>query len=187
MLLDRLLRQGAMTEIVGPLSSGRTSALTLCLRAVTRGGGLAALVDVDHAFDPRSAAAGGVDLHRVLWVRGEGGRPNALKAVDLLARCPGFALVALDVGETPPRLPLAAAFRLRQAVRRSGVALLVIGSRRVVGGAAALSLHARRDRLAWAGPGPVPRRLAGMRSGLHVVRKQGAPWPATAEGLWWTA
>jgi len=187
MLVDRLLRQGAMTEIVGPLSSGRTSALTLCLGVVTRGGGLAALVDVDHAFDPRSAAAGGVDLRRVLWVRAEGGRPRALKAVDLLARCPGFALVALDVGESPPRLPLAAAFRLRQAARRSGVALLVIGSRRVVGGAAALSVHTQRDRLAWAGPGPVPRRLAGMRSGLHVVRKQGAPWPATVERLWWTA
>jgi len=176
-----------MTEIVGPLSSGRTSTLTLCLRAVTRRGGLAALVDVDHAFDPRSAAAAGVDLGRVLWVRAEGRRRSALEAVDLLARCPGFALVALDVGESPPRLPLAAAFRLRQAARRSGVALLVLGSRPVVGGAAALSVLTRRDRLAWAGPGPVPRRLVGMRSGLHVVRKQGAPWPAPVERLWWTA
>ena len=75
-----------------------------------------------------------------------------------------------------PGLPLDAAFRLRQAARRSGVALLVLGARRVVGGAAALSVRTRRDRLAWAGPGPIPRRLAGMRTGLHVVRKQGAPW-----------
>ena len=188
MLVDRLLRQGAMTELVGPLSSGRTSVLTLCLRAVTRRGAFAALVDVDHAFDPGSAAAAGVELSRVLWVRGEGRRHDALKAVDLLARCPGFALVALDVGESPPRVPLDAAFRLRQAARRSGVALLVIGARRVVGGAAALSVQTRRDRLAWVGPGPMPRRLAGMRTGLHVVRKQGAPWPgADTESLWWTA
>ena len=187
MLVDRLLRQGAMTELVGPLSSGRTSALTRCLRTVTRGGGLTALVDVDHAFDPRSAAAAGVDLRRVLWVRGEGRRRDALEAADLLVRCPGFALVALDVGDAPPRLSLGAAFRLRLAARRSGVALLVVGSRRVVGGAAALSVRTWRDSLAWAGPGPVPRRLAGMRTGLQVVRKQGAPWPAEAERLWWTA
>jgi hypothetical protein len=187
MLLDRLLRQGAMTELVGPLSSGRTSALLRCLRTATRRGGLAALVDVDHVFDPRSAADAGVELRRLLWVRSEGRRREALKAVDLLARCPGFALVALDVGESPPRLAVSAAFRLRLAARRSGVALLVVGSRRVVGGAAALSVGTRRGRLAWTGPGVLPSRLAGMRTGLHVVRKQGAPWPGEAEDLWWTA
>ena len=187
MLVDRLLRQGAMTELVGPLSSGRTSVLTLCLRSVTRRGAWAALVDVDHAFDPGCAAAAGVELSRMLWVRGEGRRADALKAVDLLARCPGFALVVLDVGESPPRLPLDAAFRLRQAARRSGAAVLVLGARRVVGGAATLSVRTRRDRLAWSGSGPVPHRLAGMRTGLHVVRKQGAPWPAETEHFWWTA
>ena len=187
MLVDQLLRQGAMTELVGPLSSGRTSLLTLCLRDVTRHGRLAALVDTDHAFDPVGAAAAGVELRHVLWVRAEGQRRRALKAADLLARCPGFALVALDVGESPPRLSLGAAFRLRLAARRSGVALLVVGARRVVGGAAALSIAARRDRLAWAGPGPVPRRLAGMRSEFHLVRKQGAPATTEAERLWWTA
>jgi hypothetical protein len=187
MVVDRLLRQGAITELIGPRSSGRTSALTRCLRTITRGGGLAALVDVDHAFDPGSAAAAGVELRRVLWVRSEGRRRDALAAVDLLARCPGFALVALDVGESPPRLSLGAAFRLRQAARRSGVALLVVGSHRIVGGAAALSVRVRREGLAWAGPGAMPRRLAGMRTGLHVVRKQGAPWPGEAGRLWWTA
>lgn len=187
MLVDSLLRQGALSELVGSLSSGRTSVLTLCLRAVTRRGALAALVDVDHVFDPLTASEAGVDLRRLLWVRGEGRRSDALRAADLLARCPGFALVALDVGDSPPRLPLAAAFRLRMAARRSGVALLVIGSRRVVGGAAAVSVHTRRDRLAWAGPGPTPRRLAGMRTGLQILRKQGAPSAAAAEHLWWTA
>jgi hypothetical protein len=187
MLVDRLLRQGAMTELVGPLSSGRTSLLTLCLRHVTRRGGLAALVDTDHAFDPVGAAAAGVDLRRVLWVRAEGRRRIALKAADLLARCPGFALVALDVGESPPRLSVGAAFRLRLAARRSGVALLVVGARRVVGGAAALSVAARRDRLAWAGSAAAPRRLAGMRSEFHLVRKQGAPVAPAADHVWWSA
>jgi len=39
------------------------------LREVTRRGGLAALVDTDHVFDPRGAARAGVELSRVLWVR----------------------------------------------------------------------------------------------------------------------
>jgi recombination protein RecA len=186
MLVDRLLRQGAMTELVGPLSSGRTSVLTLCLRTITRRGALAALVDVDHAFDPASAAEAGVDLRRLLWVRSEGRRRDALRAVDLLARCPGFTLVALDVGESPPRLSLGAAFRLRQAARRSRIALLVVGSRRVIGGAATLSVQTRRERLAWIGPGLSCRRLGGMRTGLQVVRAQGAPASLGSRRLWWT-
>jgi len=187
MLVDRLLRQGAMTELVGPLSSGRTSLLTLCLRDVTRRGALAALVDTDHAFDAAGAAAAGVELSRVLWVRAEGHRRHALKAADLLTRCPGFALVVLDLGESPPRLSVGGAYRLRLAARRSGVALLIVSARRVVGGAAVLAVAARRDRLAWTGPGPLPRRLAAMRSEFHLVRKQGAPSAAGAERLWWTA
>jgi recombination protein RecA len=186
MLLDRLLRQGAITEVVGPLSSGRTSLLTHCLRQATRRGGAVALIDTDHVFDPVSAATAGVDLRRVLWVRCEGRRPDALKAADLLARCPGFAVVALDVGDSPPRLSVAAAFRLRLAARRSGVAFVVVGSRRIVGGAAALSVRTRCERLAWAGQGNIPRRLAGMRTGLQLVRKQGAPSSGVLERVWWT-
>jgi len=187
MLIDRLLRQGAITEVIGTLSSGRTSLLTRCLREITRRGGAAALIDADHVFDPASAASAGVDLRRVLWVRCEGRRQAALKAADLLARCPGFAVVALDVGDSPPRLSLAAAFRLRLAARRSGVALVVIGSRRIVGGAAALSVQTRRERLAWIGRGRAPRRLAGMRTGLQLIRKQGAGCSTAVERLWWTA
>lgn len=187
MLVDRLLRQGAMTELVGGLSSGRTSMLTLCLRAATSRGGLAALVDVDHAFDPGGAAAAGVDLHRVLWVRTEGQRRDALKAIDLLVRCPGFVLVALDAGDSPPRVSLGAAFRLRMAARRSRVAVLIVSGRRIVGGAASLAVHTRRDRLAWAGPSPMPRRLAGMRTDLQILRNQGVPGREATERVWWTA
>jgi hypothetical protein len=186
MLVDGLLRQGALTELVGPLSSGRTSLLIRCLRTVTRRGGLAALVDVDHAFDPRSAAAAGVALHRLLWVRSNGRRRDARAAVDLLARCPGFVLVALDVGESPPRLSLGAAFRLRSAARRSGVAVLVVGARRTLGGAASLSVCTWRDGLGWVGSPRVSRRLAGMSTGLRVIRSQGAPGEPD-EQLWWTA
>src|SRR5262249_21191735 len=91
-----VLRGGDITEIVGGRSSGRTSLLVACLRDVTRHGGLAALVDADQAFDPRSAARAGVELSRVLWVRCGGRRDVALRATDVLVRCRGFALIVLD-------------------------------------------------------------------------------------------
>jgi hypothetical protein len=148
-----------------------------CLRDHTLAGAVVALVDADQAFDPTSASRAGVDLRRLLWVRCGGRRDVALRAADLLARCPGFALIALDVGESPPRLPLAGAFRLKLAVRRSGAALLVVGARRITGAAAALAIESARESLAWSGPGPIPTRLARMRSRLRVLR--GLPgWPA---------
>jgi hypothetical protein len=167
-LAGHLLRRGEIVEIVGRLSSGRTSLVTACLRDVTRAGAIAALVDVDQAFDPVLAERGRVDLSRLLWVRCGGRRDVALRATDLLVRCPGFALVALDLGETVPRLSIAAAFRLKLAVRRSHVALLILGRRRIAGAGAALALEARRAGLDWSGP--VPTRLRGMRTRVHLLR-----------------
>jgi hypothetical protein len=183
-----LLRAGAIVEIVGGLSSGRTSLLTTCIRDVTRAGAVAALVDVDHTFDPASAACAGVALPRLLWVRCEGRRDAALAAVDALVRCPGFALVALDVGESPPRLSMADAFRLRLSARRAGVTLLLVGRRRMAGSAAALSVATSREALTWTGPGRRPTRLAGMRTAVQVIRKQQAASPSDGGWrAWWTA
>jgi hypothetical protein len=181
-LSARLVREGAITEVVGPLSSGRTSVLIACLRDRTRVGGVVALVDADQTFDPGAAARAGLDLRRLLWVRCGGRRDLALRATDLLVRCPGFALVGLDVGESPPRLPLAGAFRLKLAARRSGVALLVIGARRITGAGASLALESAREALVWTGPDGTPTRLARMRSRLTVLRGLGCPLD-----LEWTA
>jgi len=61
--------RGGLTEIFGPSSSGRTSLLLALLAQVTAREEVCALVDASDAFDPHSAAAAGVDLKRVLWVR----------------------------------------------------------------------------------------------------------------------
>src|SRR5712691_2595531 len=121
MALGSIARVGEITEIVGRLSSGRTSLLMAVLRRATHAGAATALVDVDDAV---SAARAGVELDRLLWVRCDGRRDVALRAVDLLVRCPGFTIVGLDLGEIAPRLSLTAAFRLRLAARRSRVALV---------------------------------------------------------------
>ncbi len=185
--VDTLIRAGEITEIVGELSSGRTSLLSAALRRATRAGAAAALVDVDDVFDAVGAAVAGVDLGRVLWVRCGRRRDLALRAVDLLVRCPGFAVVGLDLGELAPRLSLAAAFRLRLAVRRSRVALLVLASRRIAGASATLAVETVQTGVDWAGPARAATRLARLRSRVSVVRARTAPTPRPLDLEWWSA
>lgn len=63
------LPRGCLTEICGPASSGRTTVLLAALAAATRRGEYCALIDASDTLDPESAAASGVELDRVLWVR----------------------------------------------------------------------------------------------------------------------
>jgi len=62
--------RGALSEIHGPASSGRTGALLALLARTTGRGALAALVDPLDRLDPSSAAAAGAELSRLLWLRG---------------------------------------------------------------------------------------------------------------------
>lgn len=185
MLPHGIVHPGEITEIVGRPSSGRTSLFAECVRVVTGRGATVAIVDTDGALDPGAMARAGVDLGRVLWVRCEGHRQVALRALVLLVRCPGFGLVGLDVGELVPRLSLAAAFRLRLAVRRSGAALVIVAGRRIAGAGASLAIETIRRAVDWSGPGPVPTRLAGMRTEFRVLRARG-PWsPGGRKERWW--
>src|SRR5499425_847769 len=178
--------RGEITEIVGRPSSGRTSYLLACLSDVVSQGETAALVDAEETFDPRSAARAGIDLRRLLWVRCGSDRGVALRAADMLVRCPGFALVALDLGERVPRLPTTMAFRLKFAVRRTDVALLIVGRRRLTGSSAALAVETLREGIEWAGPGPAPTRLARVRTTTRVLRAlRGAPGQEPSS--WWCA
>ena len=63
------LPRGALSEIAGPASSGRTGVMLAALAEATRRQEVCALVDASDSFDPASAAAAGVDLERLLWVR----------------------------------------------------------------------------------------------------------------------
>lgn len=67
---------GALTEICGPPSSGRTSLLIATLASITQEGKACALVDVSDSFDPLSAETAGVDLRQLLWVRCNGEMPK---------------------------------------------------------------------------------------------------------------
>src|SRR5580693_580504 len=60
---------GAITEIVGTECSGRTSLALSFIAGTMRAGNVCAWVDVSDTLHPESAAAAGVDLQRLLWVR----------------------------------------------------------------------------------------------------------------------
>src|SRR5690348_7290489 len=122
--------RGAVTDIFGPASSGRTSLLLALMAQATAREEFCAVVDAGDAFDPTSAAAAGVELERVLWIRTGGNAEHALKATDFLLQAGGFGIVAMDLGDTAPetarRISLASWYRLRRAVENTPTALVVI-------------------------------------------------------------
>ncbi len=114
-----------------------------------------AWVDASDAFDPESAAANGVSLRQLLWVRCSN-HPTlstktykkldqALRATDLLLQAGGFAAIVLDLGDVAPeyamRIPLATWFRFRQAAERTRCCLLVLGRAAYAQSSAAVALE----------------------------------------------
>ena len=123
------------------------------LAGATARGEIAALVDTLDMFDVASAAACGIDLGRLLWIRGErairgwqslGGRQadpardawsavdRAIKALNLVLQAGGFGLVALDLAEVPPavvrRLPFTTWLRLQRVIEGSETACVLLGA-----------------------------------------------------------
>jgi hypothetical protein len=68
-LLDGGFPVGAISEVTGPQSSGRTGLALSFLTQQTQDERVCAWVDAGDAFDPESAAASGVSLRQLLWVR----------------------------------------------------------------------------------------------------------------------
>jgi hypothetical protein len=131
--LDAALRGGAvrghLSEIVGGVSSGKTSLAWAWLAAATSRGETVALIDAFDRCDPASAAACGIDLSRLLWVRGQalsktGGAVDpawlpgartvdgpgtmlertidrALKALNLVLQSHVCTAVVLDIADVP--------------------------------------------------------------------------------------
>jgi hypothetical protein len=138
------LPRGALSEITGPASSGRTSVMLAALAGATRRDEACALMDASDNFDPASAVAAGINLDRLLWVRcGQrsllrqdkrrsalGCLEQVLKVTDLLLQGGGFGMVVLDLGDIPPesarRVPLTSWFRFRRAVEPTATVLLVV-------------------------------------------------------------
>jgi recombination protein RecA len=81
------LPMGAISELAGSECSGRTTLALAFVAGLTQAGRVCAWVDVSDTLDPESAAASGVDLARLLWVRCGG-------AVQAGSAQPGIAVQA---------------------------------------------------------------------------------------------
>jgi len=165
-LLDGGLPVGAISEFTGPESSGRTSLALAFVAQRTAIDQMCAWVDITDAFDPESAAANGVELKHLLWVRCSNpdrlakSKPwsrldQALRATDLLLQMGGFAAIVLDLGDTAPghgnRIPLASWFRFRQAADSSRCCLIVLGKAGYAQSSAAVVLECAPARAQTAG------------------------------------
>ena len=151
--LSNGLPRGAITEITGATSSGRTSVLLSVLAQATWGDEACALIDMGDRFDPASAAYAGIALDRLLWIRCANNLERAFKATDLVLQSGGFGLVMLDMADVAAqyarRIVSSWWYRFRHAIEHTPTALAVVSQTSCVRSCASLSLELKNNSLAW--------------------------------------
>ena len=192
--LDACLRgglpRGQLSEIAGPRSSGRFSLLMRLSAAAAQRGEIAALVDTFDRFDVASAMAAGIDLDRLLWIRGQaitraqgagiGDRgalldrtlDRAIKALNLVLQAGGFGVVAIDLADVPllelKRLPFTTWLRVQRAVEGSDTACVLVTPEPLARSAGGLTLTLG-GAAQWTGSSDRSRLLRGVDVNVRVV------------------
>ena len=186
------LPRGQLSDMAGPRSSGRTTLLLQMLAAATRRGEIAALVDTFDRLDLASVVAAGVDLDRLLWIRGHaisrlqgsGLGPQsgpwalgpealvdrtierALKALNLVLQAGGFGVVALDLADASPaalrRIPFTTWLRVQRTIEGSDTACVLVAPQPLARSAGGFTL-ALAGRTQWAGQ-PTRPQASGLRA-----------------------
>jgi recA bacterial DNA recombination protein len=172
--------RGQLSEIVGARSSGCCSLLVSMMAAAMAQGELVALVDALDMLDVGSAAGAGVDLERLLWIRGhvvsnpglcrdmnQRALEQAIRALGLVLQAGNFGLVAFDAGEAPAgalkRLPFTTWLRLQRMIEGTQTVCVLVGPEPMARSSAGLTVQlgqagrSRRsslDDLASGGGGP---------------------------------
>ena len=192
-LVDACLRgglpRGQLSELTGACSSGRMTLLLQLMAAATRRGEIAALVDTLDCFDVASAAAAGVDLDRLLWIRGSdsglGTRDSsripssvdraidrALKALNLVLQAGGFGIVAIDLADVPAvtlrQIPFTTWPRVQRVIEGSDTACVLVTPEPLARSAGGLTLSLT-SRSAWAGMSDRSHVLQGIDLRVRVV------------------
>ena len=87
--------KGRIIEIYGPESSGKTTLAVHAIAQAQKAGGIAAIIDAEHAFDRTYAKALGVDLETLLISQPDNGE-QALEITDNLIRSGAIDIVVID-------------------------------------------------------------------------------------------
>jgi recombination protein RecA len=95
--------RGRVTEIFGSEASGKTTLAQHIMAETQKAGGIAASIDVEHAFDPGYAANCGVNLRDLLISQPDTGE-QALEITETLVRSGGVDVIVIDsVAALAPR------------------------------------------------------------------------------------
>ena len=145
--------RGAITEIHGTASCGRTSLMLATLAAATAGEETCAVIDCSDTFDLSSATRAGVNFDQLLWVRCNQNLEWAFKSTDLLLHGGGFGLIALSLADMPQatlrRIVSTWWFRFRRAVEDTPTVLLVMTPTACTHSCAAMALELKNESAMW--------------------------------------
>jgi recombination protein RecA len=186
--LDGGLTRGHVSEIVGDPASGRTRTLCRILAAAAARGEAVALVDTCDRFDPASAAAVGLDLSMLLWVRVGGplspravgetaGR--ALTALNLILQAGGFGVVVFDLADVPApgirQFPYTTWARLARVIEGSQTVALIVAAEHIARspGGVTIALDGGGCRAEWSGTGDRARLLRRVDTRTRIVSARG--------------
>src|SRR5574344_1472950 len=87
--------RGRIIEIYGPESSGKTTLAIHAIAEAQKAGGIAAIIDAEHAFDRFYAEKLGVDVNNLLISQPDSGE-QALEIADQLIRSSAIDIIVVD-------------------------------------------------------------------------------------------
>lgn len=87
--------KGRVIEVYGPESSGKTTLATHIIAEAQKKGGIAAIIDAEHAFDKFYAKKLGVDVDNLLIAQPDNGE-QALEIADNLIRSGAIDVIVID-------------------------------------------------------------------------------------------
>ncbi|GAA4440398.1 recombinase RecA [Ravibacter arvi] len=98
--------RGRVVEVYGPESSGKTTLAMHCIAEAQKNGGLAAIVDAEHAFDRTYAEKLGIDTQNLLISQPDSGE-QALEIAEHLISSGAIDIIVIDsVAALVPRAEL---------------------------------------------------------------------------------
>ncbi len=176
--------RGAITEIAGGPSTGKTSIALSLLAKLTAEGEICAAVDACGGFDATTAVLAGVRPDNLLWVRCGGDVEKAFMAADHLVQAKGFGAIWLNLSGLSERtlrmVPKTYWFRYRTRIKDTPTMLIVTAGEFLTGSASQRSFTASRTTTTWSGTGNF-KLLREFRLDLHSRKEIGRPQAARIE------